>query len=224
MIRTKVLKNTQLFGSLKETELKALAGACVEKHLLKGEVLFSAGEEAKGLYVIAKGSLRAFRGNAEGREQVIHVERAGTSIAEVPVFDDKPYPSTVMAEEESELLFISKEDVKRLCLAHPAIALSALKLLAARLRKTAALVESLSLKEVDQRLAGYLLQEFGEKGLKKMRLPTHSALAARLGSVREVVSRAFTKLAEEGFVAVDKSHTIELLNEKGLRDYAGGGR
>src|SRR5579871_1769377 len=190
MEKTDVLRKTELFGSLSEGELKALADACVERKLARGETLFIAGEEAKGLFVISKGSLKACRENTEGREQIIHVERAGTTIAEVPVFDDRPYPSTVMAEEDSEVLFISKSNVKRLCLLHPSIALSALKLLAARLRKTAALVESLSLREVDQRLASFLLQEFKEKRLKKIKLPTNSVIAARLGSVREVVSRA----------------------------------
>lgn len=220
MEKIEALRKTELFGPLSEGELKALADACVIHPLKKGETLFNAGEEAKGLYVISKGALRAFRGNPEGREQIIHVEKAGTTIAEVPVFDDKPYPSTVVAEEDSEVLFISKEDVKRLCLKHPAIALSALKLLAARLRKTAALAESLSLKEVDQRLAAFLLKEFKEKRLKKLKLPTNSVLAARLGSVREVVSRAFAKLEGDGLIKVDEHRNAELLDEEGLRKYA----
>jgi CRP-like cAMP-binding protein len=221
MNKIDALKKTEFFGPLSSKELKALAGVCVERKLKKDQVLFSAGEESQGLFVIAKGSLRAMRGNTQGREQVIHIEKAGTTIAEIPVFDDRPYPSTVVAEEDSEVLFISKADVNRLFLQHPAIALSALKLLAARLRKTAALVESLSLKEVDQRLAAYLLQEFTEKRLKKLKLPTNPVIATRLGSVREVVSRAFSKLEAKGLIAIDSNRNAELLDEQGLRLYAG---
>lgn len=210
-----------MFGSLAIGELNSVAEACVEHRLKKGEILFSAGEPAQGLYVIASGSLRAFRTNEDGREQIIHVEKAGTTIAEVPVFDEKPYPSTVASEEESEVLFISKENIKKLCLKYPPIALSALRLLAARLRKTAALVESLSLREVDQRLAVFLLQEFDEKRLKKIPLPTNTVLASRLGSVREVVSRAFAKLEQEKLVSIDEHHNVTLLNVQGLKDYAG---
>src|SRR5579883_1828964 len=122
-----VLKKTELFGQLSVNELKALSDACVERRLEKGETLFTAGEESKGLYVIAKGFVRAYRENAEGREQIIHVEKAVTTIAEITVFDDKPYPSTVVAAEDTEVLFISKADVKRLLMVHPAIALAALK-------------------------------------------------------------------------------------------------
>src|SRR5215510_11625836 len=166
MITDKIsaLKKTQLFGELEEPELCALAERAVERRLARDEILFVAGDEARGLYVIATGALRAFREGVDGREQVIHVERAGATIAELPVFDDKPYPSTVAADEETRLLFIDKKDVKELCLQHPQIALAALKLLAARLRQCASLVETLSLRDVDQRLARWLLLEAQNKG------------------------------------------------------------
>jgi CRP-like cAMP-binding protein len=221
MNKTEALKRTELFGHLTDEELNGVAENCIEHRLKKGTILFNAGDECRGLYVIAIGSLRAFRSNKEGRKQIIYVEKAGTTIAEVPVFDDKSYHSTVMAEEPSEVLFISKMNVKKLCLKYPAIALSALKLLAERLRKTAALVESISLREVDQRLAAFLMAEFKEKGVKKMTVPSQTILASRLGSVREVVSRSFAKLEQEGLVSVDEKHNVALLNPQGLENYVG---
>ncbi len=225
MDKITALKKTEMFGSLTPVELRAVSAICTERRLKKGEILFVAGEAARGLYVIVKGSLRAYRTNEEGREQTIHVEKAGSTIAEVPVFDGQPYPSTVSAEEESEVLFISKGDVQRVFLSHPAIALGAVKLLASRLRKTSALAEALSLKEVDQRLAVFLIQEFKTQGTLKdgkyrVLLTNNSAIGARIGSVREIVSRAFSKIEKEKLVAVDKKRTAVLLNENGLRDFA----
>lgn len=221
MNKTEVLKRTELFRHLTDEELNGVAESCIEQQLKKGKILFNEGDECLGLYVIAAGSLMAFRSNKDGRKQIIYVEKAGTTIAEVPVFDNKPYHSTVAAEEPSEVLFISKNDVKNLCVKYPSVALSALKLLAERLRKTAALVESLSLREVDQRLATFLMAEFKEKGVKKMTVPSKTILASRLGSVREVVSRSFDKLEQEGLVSVDERHNVTLLNPQGLEDYAG---
>src|SRR5215469_651803 len=130
MDRVKALRSTALFGSLGDKELQAIAGQSTEHRLAPGEVLFVAGEEARGLYVIVEGSVRAFRESLEGREQVIHVETAGATIAEVPVFDGGKYPSTVAAEEATTVLFIDKRDVRRLCAEHPDIAVAALKVLA----------------------------------------------------------------------------------------------
>ncbi len=208
------LRRTTLFGELSETELRALAERAVERRLNRNEVLFVAGDEAAGLFVIVTGALRAFREGVDGREQVIHVERAGATIAELPVFDDKPYPSTVAAEEDSTVLFLSKREVKSLCLTHPEIALSALKLLAGRLRKCAELVEALSLREVDQRLARWLLTEARARGkrtsdgLELDLVLTNQQIAARIGSVREVVSRALTRLQQNGLISVEGRRVV----------------
>jgi CRP/FNR family transcriptional regulator len=88
-------------------------------------VLFIAGEEARGLYVVVEGVVRAFRESPDGREQIIHVERAGATVAEVPVFDGGTFPSSVAAEEDSVLLFIDKRDVRALCHEHSQIAMQA---------------------------------------------------------------------------------------------------
>lgn len=221
------LRRTMLFGELGETELKALAERAVERRLARGEVLFMAGDEAAGLFVIVEGALRAYREGLDGREQVIHVERAAATIAELPVFDDRPYPSTVAAEEDTLVLFIDKRDVKRLCLEHPNIALAALKLLAERLRRCAELVESLSLREVDQRLARWLLGEARIRGTRagaEIQLTlalTNQQIAARIGSVREVVSRAFTRLQSNGLISVD-GRAVLIPDENALEVYADG--
>jgi CRP-like cAMP-binding protein len=201
-----IFKQTELFRSLDDQVLGLLAKYSVVKRLKRNEILFLAGEPAKGLYVIASGAVRAFRTSPDGREQIIHVERAITTIAEVPVFDGGNYPSTTAAEEPTTLYFIDKQEVLKTAIEHPQLALATVKLLASRLRRCAELVEALSLREVGQRLARLLLQEARDHGIKtdhgtkvKLRL-THNQLAARIGTVREVVTRTFTRLQDQGLI------------------------
>jgi CRP-like cAMP-binding protein len=214
MDKIAALKRSKLFESLEDSTLRVLAQRAVERNFRKDEVLFVAGDEARGLYVIVEGAVRAYRVSLDGREQVIHVERAGATIAELPVFDDGTYPSTAAAEEDTTVLFIDKQDVRRLCLEHPQIPLAALKVLAARLRRCAELVEALSLREVGQRLARFLVAEAHRNGTQTdngtwMNLTqTNQQIAARIGSVREVVSRAFTRLQHEGLIVVDGRHLL----------------
>jgi len=162
------LQRTILFSELGPEDQEALASRAVEHKLDRGETLFVAGEPAAGLYVIVEGAIRAYRVSSDGREQVIHVERDGATLAEIPVFDGGPYPSSTAAEEDSVLLFIRREDVLRLCLERPQISLAALRLLAARMRNCAALVERLSLRDVDRRVAQLLLEEASEYGNRAM--------------------------------------------------------
>lgn len=226
MDKIAALKRTKLFEELDDRTLAALAERAFERHFQKDEVLFVAGEEAAGLFVIVGGAVRAFRVSLDGREQVIHVERAGSIIAELPVFDDGAYPSTAAAEIDTTVLFIAKKDVRDLCLAHPEIAFSALRVLAARLRRCAELVEALSLREVGQRLARFLLGEARRSGIHtehgtRIHLnQTNQQIAARIGSVREVVSRAFTRLQQEGLIMVDGRQLI-IPDEAALEAFAG---
>jgi CRP/FNR family transcriptional regulator len=220
------LKRTPLFKDLDDATLSALAEHAVERHFRKGEVLFLTGEEARGLFVIVRGSVRAFRESLDGREQVIHVERAGATVAEVPVFDDGNYPSTVAAEENTDTLFLAKEDVRQLCLTHPEIPLAALRVLASRLRRCAELVEALSLKEVGQRVARYLLSEARRQGqplsgaVSIALTQTNQQIAARVGSVREVVSRAFSRLQQDGLIIVEDRKVI-IPSLEALSSFAG---
>jgi CRP/FNR family transcriptional regulator len=208
------LKSTALFKDLDDNTLNLLAEHAVLRHYRKDQVLFLAGEEAHGLFVIVSGSVRAFR-ESEGREQVIHVERAGATVAEVPVFDDGTYPSTVAAEEDTHTLFLFKQDVRRLSLQHPEIPLAAIKVLASRLRRCAELVEALSLKEVGQRVARFLVAEARRHGqptndgIFLILTQTNQQIAARVGSVREVISRALARLQHDGLIVLqDRRLTI----------------
>jgi CRP-like cAMP-binding protein len=220
------LRRTLLFGSLADEELRALAARAVERTLAREEVLFIAGEEASGLYVVVSGAVRAFRAGPDGREQVIHTEGGGATLAELPVFDDGTYPATAVADEESVVLFLAKGDVQAVCLEHPKITLAALKMLAGRLRRHAELVEALSLREVGQRLANLLLTEAKahgerlEKGVAFDLLMTNGQIAARVGSVREVVSRALTRLQQDDLIVIE-NRRVTIPDERLLAAYAG---
>jgi CRP/FNR family transcriptional regulator len=218
-----ILMRTELFGSLNREILELLAKRAIERKLDRGEILFMAGDRAEGLYVLAQGSVRAYRTSADGREQVIHVERAITTIAEVPVFDEGTYPSTVAAEEPSVLFFLRRSDIQRICLDRPELALAAARVLAGRLRKCAELVETLSLREVGQRIAKLLLEKIAPDADGRAEVVlgvTHAQLAARIGTVREVVTRSLHRLETQGLIDV-QGKTIVLPDIAALRRYEG---
>lgn len=223
--KTAALKHTALFGELNIKELMQLAKQAVKIHFKKGEMLFLSGEEAAGLFVIIDGKVRAFQHNAEGREHVMHVDTAGAVIAEVPIFDDGPYPASAIAEEDTNALFIGKRDMCQFCLDHPMFMFKALKLMAARVRRHAQMVEILSFHEVGQRLALLLLAQAQLAGAPvsgrtsfQLSLSNHQ-IATRIGSVRDVVSRALTRLQHEGLVTI-KGRTITIPDIRALKLYS----
>lgn len=183
-------------------------------------MLFSEGEPCQGLHIIARGKVRIFKTSVSGREQVLAVNVAGESIAELPVFDGGPYPASVVAIDDTEIAFISRRDFQAYCLEHPEVALKVLSVVGARLRRLVGIIEELSFTTIRQRLISVLVK-FAQTGKASPRgvefqLPaTHQELANQLGTVRELISRNLMRLQAEGLLDVD-GRQIVVKDLKGL--------
>jgi CRP/FNR family transcriptional regulator len=223
--RITALQRTALFGCLTEKELGDIAQRAVEVHFKKGEMLFLSGEEAKGLFVVVRGKIRVFQQNPEGREQVMHVNTAGSVLADVPVFDDGPYPASAVTELDADVLFIDKHCMHQFCLRYPSLALTALRLMASRVRRHAQLVEALSFHDVGHRLASLLITEGQNAGspaqgrIAFQLLLSNNEIASRIGSVRDVVSRAFARLKQDGLIEM-KGRALIIPDLRALKLYA----
>jgi CRP/FNR family transcriptional regulator len=222
--KVKALKKTILFKDISEQDLQELIPFSRIIRLEIQQILFSAGQRCEGLFVVLKGRTRAVRHGTDGREQVIHEDGPYSTYPEVAVFDNGPCPSTVIALEESDLLLIPKVRVIQFCLQHPQVALAALRVISKRLRKTAGMVEDLSLKGVSQRLAEFLLEQAHSCDTEANLVLMHSnqEIADTIGSVREVVSRAFSKMQRNKWIEKD-GRFVKILDQPALEEHIHGG-
>jgi CRP/FNR family transcriptional regulator, cyclic AMP receptor protein len=202
------LRKVPLFADLTEGELQLLAARALPRTYQPGETIFSEGDPCEGLYIIAAGSVKIFNTSATGREQVLDIEGAGNSLAELPLFDGGAYPASTAAVEPCTLLFISKKEFRALCLERPEVSLKVLKAVSARLRRLVAMIERLSFTTVRQRLAAWLLQEAKAKGkttprgTEFTRRINNQELAFQIGTVRELVSRNLSHLQAQGVLKI----------------------
>jgi len=203
-----VLSSVALFGDLSEEELRALAHRTVKQIIRAGEMIFHEGDPCQGFYVVESGEVKIFKTAASGREQVLTIDRAGNSLAEVPVFDGGPYPASAIANVDTTLLFVSKRDFRTLVLEHPDVGLKVLKNVGGRLRRLVGLIEELSFTTVRSRLVMMLVRLAREEGKHtgrgtEMMLPTNQEMASQIGTVRELVSRNLGRLQAEGLIRMD---------------------
>lgn len=154
--KTAVLRKTELFGNLEDELLRKIGNLATTRQLTRGQVLFSEHEEGSGLYVVAEGELRSVRQDVEGREQVLSTERPGAVLALAPVFNGGKFYSTMVADVASEVLCIQTRDVHELCQQHAELLWNVACVMSHRVRHYAELIETLALRNVDQRLARYL--------------------------------------------------------------------
>lgn len=209
-------RRVPLFAGLTDEELASLARRAVEKRYSAGEVLFYEGEPCTGLFLIGHGAVKIYKTSGSGREIMLAIDTAPSSVAEVPLFDGGPYPATVSAVNDVIAYLVSKQDFHAVCLQNPNLPLKVLAVVGRRLRHLVRIVESVTFGSVRQRLAGALL-EFGDQaGSDVFALPvTHEELALRLGTVREVVSRNLSRFQAEGLLRVQRRE-VQLLNRAGL--------
>jgi CRP-like cAMP-binding protein len=221
------LRKSEVFRSLPEDLLYKVSALAVPRQLNRGQILFSEHDQASGVYVVVRGEFRSVRQSLDGREQVLSTERAGATLAAVAVFNDGKFYSTMIADAGAEVICIAKRDMFQLCREHPEILWRIAKLLADTVRHHAELIETLVFRNVEERLAQHLLTIARQRGVAvgdgcafEMTL-TRTEIAGRLGSVREVVSRAFTHLQETGLIRLDGQRLMTIPDMRALQQFAG---
>jgi CRP/FNR family transcriptional regulator, cyclic AMP receptor protein len=215
------LKSVDLFRGVSDQDLLAIGRLMAKYELGAGQVLFHEDDPCEGFYVIESGSVKIFKTSPSGREQVLAIERAGGMVAELPVFDDGPYPASCQAVESSLLLFLSKSDFRAICLESPELALKVLKAVGGRLRRLVGLIEELSFTTVRQRLAASLVRRAEQNGTRTgeglhITLPANHEIGAEIGTVRELVSRNLSRFQAEGLIRMDGKDTF-ILDLEALR-------
>jgi CRP-like cAMP-binding protein len=215
-----------LFKGLPPSQIEDLAMIVTDQVFRKGETIFSEGEDGNGFYVVITGWVKIFKLSPEGKEQILHFFGPGEPFGEVPVFAGQHFPASAEALEESRVFFFSRKSFVDLVKRNPSLALNMLAVLSKRLRRFAALIDDLSLKEVPGRLAAYILYLSDQyKGSKDLELAiTKTQLASLLGTIPETLSRILGKLSSQGLIETD-GRRIRILEKEALRDLAeSGGR
>jgi CRP/FNR family transcriptional regulator len=201
------LRSCQLFTGLPPADLENIAEVSVVKSLEKDDYLFHEGDPAHGFYVVQRGAVNVHRVNAAGKEQVIHVFRTGESFAEVALASERGYPADARALEPTQALLVQKDGILALLKRQPELALRMLGSMSSHLRVLVGQLEDLTLKDVETRLANWLVKRCpnpqSNQPVKIELRMTKRMLAAELGTVSETFSRTLAKFREQSLVAVE---------------------
>ena len=209
------LRSCQLFTGLAPKNLNNIAAITVVKSVAKGGYLFHERDPSFGFYIVQTGAINVHRVNGAGKEQVIHVFRVGESFAEGTLATDKGYPADARAVETSQVLLVQKSGILALLKRQPELALRMLGSMSAHLRVLVGQLEDLTLKDVETRLANWLVKRCpNPASAKPARIElsmTKRVLAAELGTVSETFSRTLAKFREQGLIEV-KGKTVTVLS------------
>jgi CRP/FNR family cyclic AMP-dependent transcriptional regulator len=196
--------------------LEAVAAIGVRLSRPAGSVLFLAGEEAPGLFIVIAGRVKIVRESPAGREQVLAVIEPGNHFNLVPIFDGGPTPATAICLSAVELLLLPAVALRELTRRTPDLAMALLADAGSFLRRLVGLVDDLALHTVQGRVARLLLTqaEAADRGEPVAPL-TQAEMAARLGTVREMVGRTLKTFEALGLISVARG-AIAIVDREGL--------
>lgn len=215
------LRSCQLFMGLPQEDLDAVASFLIPKELDRSEYLFHEGSPSEGFYVVQRGAVNIHRVGANGKEQVIAVFRAGQSFAEAALASAGGYPADARAIEPTTVLLVPKADILGLLRRRPELALRMLGSMSQHLRVLVGLLDDLTLKDVETRLANWLIKRCPRPITSSPELieldRTKRVLAAEIGTASETLSRTFADFRTRKLIHVS-GRQITVLNPARLQE------
>ena len=213
------LKKSPFFGPLGEDGWALLGTRAKQTEYHTGQTIFGEGESSRGLYWLQSGTLKAVKYSTSGREQILHLIRPGQTFNEVGSFTTVPNLASVVALVPSRVWYVPEEDIRQLLQQNPMFAQLIIDVLSERLRNSVALVEDLSLRSVINRLSRLILDEADGDTLFRPAWYTQNELAARLGTVGDVVQRCLRKLEADDLIEVERKQ-IRIVDRDALEKLA----
>jgi CRP/FNR family transcriptional regulator len=208
--RIKVLKGNEYFDELSDSILKDVAEHMHLREYQRGDVLFWEGDPCDGLHIIEQGSAKIFKLSPQGRQYIVRILQEGDTFAEVPAFDEGTNPVNVEALETCRVWVINTEKLHKLIQEHPVFAQKVLANFGKMLRGMVRMVSEMAFYQVTHRLARLIAELPQEKSAPHW---TQEQLAARLGTVREVVARSMKELERSGAIKVE-DRRIQIVDQE----------
>lgn len=208
-----ILKRTQLFSGVSDTEISAMLN-CLQAKLLtfqKGDYVFREGERIDNITVLVKGKLLVQHDDFWGNRNIVNVIRVGEMFGEAYVAPESgSLLNDVIAEEDSAVIFF---DVRRIltvcstaCRFHSMVIQNLFFAISEKNRKLVQKIGHMSKRSTRSKLLSYLSEEAKRQNSSHFTIPfTRQQLADFLCVDRSAMSNELCKMRDEGLLQFDKN-------------------
>lgn len=206
-----------IFPKLAPEDQKTLMDAAILRKVTKGTLVHD-GTDCLGLLGIRSGQLRTFISSSEGKEVTLFrlFDRDTCLFTASCMMSSIQFDMMISAEKDTEFWVIPPKIYKTISDRSAPLAGYVNDLMASHLTDILWLIEQVMWKSFDKRLAHFLLEESQLEATKELKI-THEAIAAHMGTAREVVTRMLKYFQDEDMVQLSRG-TVSLTNMDKLRD------
>ena len=222
MSKTDHLRNVPIFTDLSDSDLNRIASKMVSRDYEKGQMILLEESTGETFFIMTSGTVKVTRLSDDGREVILALLGESDFFGEMSLLDGEGRSANIVANEDAEVMTLSRRDFLECLETYPKIAISLLEELAVRLRKSDQQIESLSLSDSEQRIGITLLRLAEERGTIKrgdvtvQNLPYQQDIANMAGTSRETVSRTL-KLLEDKKLVKRNGSDITIFNFNDFR-------
>lgn len=209
------IEKVPIFSNLTREEMIEVSMTATHREYKKGEAIYLEGELSEKLFVINKGRVKISKLSEEGKEQIIRILEVGEFMGELTLFTHSPLKSYAEAIETTTVCIIDSKKINNLIEKRPSIALKIIKELSMRLEKTESLIESLGLRDVEQRVADILLRMADDNNVIQLSISKKN-LASHIGMSQETLSRKLSSFQEKGWIKQEGQRKIIILKRETL--------
>lgn len=217
-------RKVSLFNSLSPEELKDVLDLIHRRFVRKGHSVANEGDLSDSLIIVNHGSLKIHSESRDGKEQILYLLLEGDFIGDLNLLKIGTYPYSITTLEDTHLCTIRKPDFDRLIHRNVEIGLKMMAYAHDRISGLEALIQTLTLKDADARLAAFLLG-IAEKSpdataeIPEISLPlSREEIASAIGLTRETVSRKLSQLSSEGIITLLENRKIRISDMNALKD------
>ena len=229
-----LLGRTELFKSLDEAGLQALAGQMREAAYAPGQAIFARGDPGDCIHLVVEGRVRLSVLSDDGRVLSYDHASVGKVTGDIATLDGGARTADATALTHTRTATLSRARLLRLIETKPSVALATISLLCGRLRTTSEQLEAIALHSIEGRLARYLLSAAkrannkADAGRVRINLGmSQGELAQLLGASRQRVNAALKELQRLGAIVQVKARIecnvgeLQCIAEHGAASLAG---
>lgn len=204
-----MLEKVPLFDGLSPEAVAKIESRAVARNYPRNAVVISEGDEATSMFIIVSGSVKIYHTEADGKETIHNTQGPGDHFGELALVDDAPRSASVMTQEASRLLVLSKAAFKECLEESPEVGYHLVQTLARQVRRLTENVNMMS-RDVYGRIRTLLMSLSVERdGVLMIDHPmTQQDIANRIASSREMVSRVLKELTDGGYIAVPDKRIV----------------
>jgi signal transduction histidine kinase len=167
------LRRAYLFKGLTDDEIRLVAAVCAEEERDSGDVIFVEGSIADRFYIVMEGWVEVWKNYYDPKPDLLAVHGSGRFFGEMALIDELPRSATVVAKEKTRLLYLYRDDFRRLIRERSSIALSVMTGISYMVRNSnEAFVDDLRKRNAELERAYAQLKKAHSERLRTERLST----------------------------------------------------